>query len=55
MEYEADNGAIFLLCKYYLYHVASDESVNICTIASFFGLEEEFYSDIEKCLRFIIN
>lgn len=35
MEYEADNGAILLLCKYYLYHVASDESVNICTIASF--------------------
>lgn len=55
MEYEADNGAIFLLCKYYLYHVASDESVNICTIVSYFGLNEEFYPDIEKCLRFIIN
>ena len=47
--------ARFLLCKYYLYHVASDESVNICTIVSYFGLNEEFYPDIEKCLRFIIN
>ncbi|EMW6211837.1 toxin [Enterococcus faecalis] len=55
MECEADTGAIYLLCKYYLHHVTNDEDLNFCTIASYFGLNEEFYTEIKKCLYFILE
>ncbi|WP_242550846.1 ImmA/IrrE family metallo-endopeptidase [Enterococcus hulanensis] len=55
MEQEADAGAIHILCNYYLEEFPEIDRLNVPTVASFFDLDEEFYSLIERELKGLID
>lgn len=55
MEQEADSGAIHILCNYYLEEFPEVDQLTVTGVASFFDLDEEFYSLIERELKELID
>lgn len=55
MEQEADSGAIYILCKFFLEEYSDINPLTIPIIANHFDLDEEFYTLIEKELKELID
>lgn len=55
LEQEADSGAIYILCKYYLETFPDIDQLNITTLANYYDLDESIYPLIEKELKEIME
>lgn len=55
LEQEADSGALYILCKYYLDEFSDVDQLNIATLANYFELDEDLYPLIEKELKKIME